>query len=133
MKRVRMRTILISPAQGPVPPPGGGDGNPPPEDDEDKEDEDDESSDSKMREAEVEQPEDPDNVPTGKFYKPQTPHGKAMVKIFRHFCNREMQLPSWCTLASIALRASVLSTKTTGMTLFPSGRNVIQIKTVLSE
>ena len=40
-----------------------------------------------MGEAEDEQPEDPDSDGTGKFYKPQTPHGKAMVKMFRCFCD----------------------------------------------
>jgi hypothetical protein len=40
-----------------------------------------------MGEAKDDLPEDPDNVGTGQFYKPQTPHGKAMAKMFRHFCN----------------------------------------------
>ena len=43
-----------------------------------------------------------------------------------------MQMPSWCTLAFIALRTFVLSTKTTGRTLLPSGRNAIRTEMVLS-
>ena len=83
---------LPPPAQGPVPLPGGGDGDPPQDgnDDEDEEDEDDESSDSEMGEAKDEQPEDPDNAGMGKSCKPQTPHGKAMAKMFRCFCDLAM-------------------------------------------
>jgi hypothetical protein len=40
-----------------------------------------------MGEAEDGLPEDPDNAGMGKFYKPQTPNGKAMAKMFRHFCD----------------------------------------------
>ena len=40
-----------------------------------------------MGEADNKQPEDLDNAGMGKFYKPQTPHGKAMVTMFRRFCD----------------------------------------------
>ena len=40
-----------------------------------------------MGEAEDDLPEDPDNVGMGKFYKPQTPHGKAMARMLCCFCN----------------------------------------------
>jgi hypothetical protein len=40
-----------------------------------------------MEEAEEGKPEDPDNAGTGKFYKPQTPRGKAMAKMFCRFCD----------------------------------------------
>jgi hypothetical protein len=40
-----------------------------------------------MEEADGDQPEDPDNAGTGKFYKPQTPNGKAMAKMFHRFCD----------------------------------------------
>jgi hypothetical protein len=40
-----------------------------------------------MEEADGDQPEDTDNAGTGKFYKPQTPNGKAMAKMFRRFCD----------------------------------------------
>ena len=30
---------------------------------------------------------DPNNAGMGKFYKPQTPNGKAMAKMIRHFCD----------------------------------------------
>ena len=75
------------PVQGPAPPPGGSDGDPVQDDNEDEVDEDDRTSDSEMGESEDEQPDDPDNTGMGKFYKRQTPHGKALLKIFRHFCN----------------------------------------------
>jgi hypothetical protein len=59
------------PAQWPNPPPGGGDGDPPHDDSDDKEEEKEESSsDSEMGEADEDEPEDPDNVGTGKFYAP---------------------------------------------------------------
>ena len=75
------------PGQGPAPPPGGGNGDPPQDGDEDNEEEDSKSSDSEMGEAEDGLPEDPDNAGTGKFYKPQTPNGKAMAKMFCRFCD----------------------------------------------
>lgn len=71
------------PAQGPA----CGDGDPPQDDNDDDEEEEGSSSDSKMGEAEDNQPEDNDNAGTGKFYKPQTPHGKEMTKMFCHFCD----------------------------------------------
>jgi len=77
---------ILPPGQGPVPPPGGSDGDPPQDDVGDKEEED-SLSDSKMGEANEDQPEDPDNVGTDKFYKPQTPRGKAMAKVFCRFCD----------------------------------------------
>ena len=40
-----------------------------------------------MGEADEGQPKDPDNMGTGKVYKPQTPRGKGMAKMFRRFCN----------------------------------------------
>ena len=81
--------------QGPAAPPGGSDDDPPhgdgdkedKEDEEEKEEEKEESSsDSEMEDAENEA-EDPDNAGTGKFYRPQTPRGKNMAKMFRHFCD----------------------------------------------
>jgi hypothetical protein len=79
------------PLQGPAPPPGGGDGDPPQGSGSDEEDEDDVSSDSKMEDAEEEDHEDPDNAGMAKFYKPQTPRGQAMAKMFRHFCDLRKQ------------------------------------------
>lgn len=74
-----------------APPPGGGDGDPPHDSDDDdeeaKSEEDKSSSDSEMGEAGEEEAEDPDNAGKGKFYKPQTPRGKAMAKMFRRFCD----------------------------------------------
>jgi len=75
------------PEQGPALPPGGGDGDPPQGGGDDGEDEDDEFSDSKMEDAKEEDHEDLDNAGMAKFYKPHTPHGKAMAKMFRRFCD----------------------------------------------
>ena len=36
---------------------------------------------------EADQPDDPERVGTSKYYKPQTPNGKTMVKMFHHFCD----------------------------------------------
>ena len=75
------------PGQGPAPLPGGSDGGPPQGSGVNGEDEDDESSDSEMEDAEEEDHKDPDNAGRAKFYKPQTPRGKAMAKMFRRFCD----------------------------------------------
>ena len=70
------------PAGGGAAAPGGGGGDP--EDDDEDEDSDDSSVSSVESDA---QPEDPEHAGTGKFYKAQTPNGKAMVKMFRRFCD----------------------------------------------
>jgi hypothetical protein len=80
------------PVQGPNPLPGGGDSDSPHDDGDDKEEEKEESSSgSEMGEADEDEPEDPDNVGTGKFYAPQTPRGKSTVKMFRWFCDLPKQ------------------------------------------
>ena len=84
--RVRKKATLLPPRR-PTPLPGGGDGDPLRDSNEDEDDGDKESSDSKMGEARVEEAEDPDNAGTAKFYKPQTPSGIAMAKMFDHFCD----------------------------------------------
>ena len=74
------------PNQGPAAPPGGGDEDPP--DDGDGDASDGSSSASEMEEDdEADQPEDPERAGTGKYYKPQTPNGKAMAKMFHRFCD----------------------------------------------
>ena len=68
--------------------PGGGEDDPGNDgggNDDDKDDNaDDSSADSDQSDF---QPEDPENAGTGKFYKAQTPNGKAMVKRFKRFCD----------------------------------------------
>jgi hypothetical protein len=80
-----------------------------------------------MVEAEAELPEDPNNAGMGKFYKPQTPHGKAIVKMFHHFCDIAKRdanaIVVYFGVYSVAHLA--LSIKTTGRTLLPSGKNAI--------
>ncbi len=63
---------------------GDGDGN---NGDEDADKDDESSKDSKMEDADNNPIKDPKNVGTGKYYKPQTPKGKAMAKMFRRFCD----------------------------------------------
>jgi hypothetical protein len=76
------------PPQGPNPPPGGGDSDPLHNDGDDEEEEKEKScSDSEMGEADEDEPEDPDKAGMGKFYAPQTPRGKSMVKMFHRFCD----------------------------------------------
>jgi hypothetical protein len=73
-----------SPGHGQNMPPGGGDGDPPHDDGDDEEEyKEESSSDSEMGDADEDEPEDPDNAGTGKFYTPQTPRGKSMAKMFR--------------------------------------------------
>jgi hypothetical protein len=77
-----------APAQGPNPPPGGGDdgGSSGGDDDGDKDPEE-EDEDSEMEDADEDPVKDPENTGTGKYYVPQTPKGKEMVKMFRRFCD----------------------------------------------
>jgi hypothetical protein len=77
-----------APAQCLNPPPGGGDdeGSSGGDDHGDK-GPDEEDKDSKMRGANENPVEDPENVGTGKHYEPQTPNGKAMAKMSRPFCD----------------------------------------------
>jgi len=69
-----------SPVQGPALLPGGSDGDPLQDGNADDKEEENDSSDSKMGEAEDNLPDDSGNVGMGKFYKPHTPRGKAMVQ-----------------------------------------------------
>jgi hypothetical protein len=69
-----------APGGGGDDPNGDGEGN----DDNKDEDADDSSADSNESDSQL---EDPENAGTGKFYKAQTPNGKAMVKMFRRFCD----------------------------------------------
>jgi hypothetical protein len=65
--------------------PGGGDD--PHDGDEDMEDNDSNESSSDSDAPNEGDPEDPEQVGTGKFYKAQTPNGKKMVKMFKRFCD----------------------------------------------
>jgi len=56
------------------------------DDSDDKEDEDTDDSSAGSTESKA-QSEDPENAGTGKFYMAQTPNGKAMVKMFKRFCD----------------------------------------------
>jgi len=84
-------TMHPPPAAPPVDQPNGGGAAAPgcggddPNDDGEGNDDDDAEDSSTDSDESQSQPEDPENVGTGKFYKALTPNGKVMVKMFTKF------------------------------------------------